>query len=360
MVVAALWMDGKIILMKTAVFDASIWESGAGWGGLGMTERTRGSLELWSSWTRSLNASVVCSIYSECSEFIYLFTYKQTFIKSHQWPGTRLKLGLWSGNRGIWPPGGVWQGLSERSWRTGRIQVSQKRQGSVGVGELEASKGELGQVSPTKSNPSIVGRWWDRRQIRMWKPRLTLLVLEGRKSFLEDSGKVMVLPSQRISKEVSWVCTFQEKGVTGNRVHAFRENQWGVVCSLSAYRALLPSPVITRSRPWETPLWDLAAIHPMSPLPSPSMARRSPCNQGWLSLELGACINATARLSSGFQELSLVFIWGLDSLSTRDAFSPPLIFSTVTGWCGHGGDYCWWMECSLVLCRALKGRCFGF
>lgn len=49
----------------------------------------------------------------------------------------------------------------------------------------------------------------------MWKPRLTLPVLEApakKRSFLDDSGQAMPLPSQRISKEVSWVGTFQERG----------------------------------------------------------------------------------------------------------------------------------------------------
>ena len=52
----------------------------------------------------------------------------------------------------------------------------------------------------------------------MWKPRLTLPVLEApakKRSFLDDSWQAMPLPSQRISKEVSWVGTFQERSYLG-------------------------------------------------------------------------------------------------------------------------------------------------
>lgn len=120
----------------------------------------------------------------------------------------------------------------------------------------------------------------------MWKPRLSVLEAPAKKrSFLDDSGKAMALPSQRISKEVSWVGTFQERSYWEQGACLQREPVvLGVVCPLGLW-AVLPSPVITWVRPWQHLRETLAAVHPM-PLPSPSRARReSSCNQGWLSLE---------------------------------------------------------------------------
>lgn len=156
--------------------------------------------------------------------------------------------------------------------------------GVGGAGSKQRGAGAR-YLPPNLAQASSGTLQWDRRQIRMWKPRLTLLVLEApaKKSFLEDSGKVTALPSQRISKEVSWVSTFQERSYWEQGACLQREPA-GVVWSLGLW-ALLPSPVITWVRPWEHLCETLAAIHPM-PLPSPSRARReSSCNRGWLSLE---------------------------------------------------------------------------
>ena len=119
-------------------------KSGASWEGTGMTQR--GPKALWNygqaghgPWMPQLS---VPSILNVLDSFICLLI-KQTCIKSHQWPGTRLKLGLWRGNRGIWPPGRCDRGSQRGKLKNWKDSVSQKRQevSEGGAGSKQSGAG---------------------------------------------------------------------------------------------------------------------------------------------------------------------------------------------------------------------------
>lgn len=270
MVVAALWMDGKIILCKRnfLVFDASIWSLEQAGRGL---EWQRGPEALWSygqaghgPWMPQLSVPSILNVLDSfiCSHI------KQTFIKSHQWPGSRLKLGLWSGNRGIWPPGRCDRGSQRGKLKNWKDSVSQKRQEVLGVGGDGSKQRGAGAryLPPNLAQASSGTLQWDRRQIRMWKPRLTLLVLEGEKklSWRLWEGNGFAIPENQQGSQLG--------------EHFPRKELLGTGCMPSERTSgggLLPRPMspaaFTCHNPGQAlgaPLWD-PGCHPSHATPQP-------------------------------------------------------------------------------------------